>query len=264
MTSPEPSETRGTQTLARGIALLRLVGGGTGSASDLAAALGVPRSTAQRLLAALVAEGLLHRVPGQGYRLGPELIRLGAQARAQRPILAIARPVLARLADTTGDTVHLGVPDGDAVLYLDKIDGTRGLEMRSRPGQRMPLAFTGLGKALLSDFDAPTLRALYERAAPAQAAQPGRVPPRPFAAFRDDIAAIRARSHSLDLEENERGIRCVAAPIRDVGGGIVAALSVASAATYLPDDRIERLAPVVMAHAAEISQDLGWRPDDKS
>ncbi|MBR9839396.1 MAG: IclR family transcriptional regulator [Rhodobacteraceae bacterium] len=253
---------RGTQTLSRGLAVLRLVGQGTGSASGIAAALDVPRSTAQRLLASLVAEGCLYRIPGKGYVLGPELIHLGARARAQQPVLALATPVLQRLAAATGDTVHLGVPDGDEVLYLDKIDGTRGLEMRSRPGQRMPLAFTGLGKALLCDTPDPELRALYDRSAPAQAALAGRVPPRPWEVFRDDMAETRARGHSLDLEENERGIRCVGAPVRDVEGRIVAGLSVASASPFLPDERMARLAPLVIAHADEISRELGWRPDD--
>lgn len=259
---PEDKAQRGTQTLSRGLEVLRLVGAGTTGASGIAAALEVPRSTAQRLLASLVAEGCLYRLPGQGYVLGPELIHLGARARAQQPVLAVASPALRRLAEASGDTVHLGVPDGDEVLYLDKIDGTRGLEMRSRPGQRMPLAFTGLGKAMLADHDEATLRALYERGADAQAARPDRVPPRPWEAFRDDIAAVRGRGYSLDLEENERGIRCIGAPVRDVEGRIIAGLSVASAAPFMPDERMARLAPLVVAHAQEISRELGWRPDD--
>ncbi|WP_138468769.1 IclR family transcriptional regulator [Poseidonocella sp. HB161398] len=259
----QPGESqRGTQTLVRGLDILRLVGEGTESASGIAAALGVPRSTAQRLLASLLAEGYLRKVARRGYVLGPQLIHLGARARDQQPVLALAAPVLRRLAAATGDTVHLGVPEGDEVLYLDKVAGTRGLEMRSRPGQRMPLAFTGLGKAMLVDLDAEALCGLYGRSARVQSDRPGRVPPRPWEAFRDDIALVRRRGCSFDLEENEIGIRCIGAPVRDTGGGVVAGLSVASAAPFLPESRMAELAPLVLAHAAEISRELGWRPDD--
>lgn len=251
---------RGTQTLGRGLEVLRLVAAGTQTASAIAAALDVPRSSAQRLLAGLVAEGCLYRLPGTGYVLGPELIHLGARARAQQPVLALATPLLRKLAQATGDTVHLGRIDGDEVLYLDKIGGTRGFETRSRPGQRMPLVFTGLGKALLIDHDAAALRALYDRSAPMQSAQPGRTPPRPWAAFHADMAQTRVRGHAIDLEENEPGLRCVAAPVRDAAGDIVAALSVASATPFLPDARLAQLAPLVMECAATISRDLGPRP----
>ena len=93
----------------------------------------------------------LRQVQG-GYLLGPKLIELGTIALEQMPLTAVARPHLEALAEHTHDTIHLGVRDGDDVLYIDKIPGTRGLEMRSRVGHRMPLASTGIGKAMMLDL----------------------------------------------------------------------------------------------------------------
>ncbi|WP_240722332.1 IclR family transcriptional regulator [Poseidonocella sp. HB161398] len=251
---------KGTQTLMRGLEVVRLVSEGVSDAGGIGRALGVPRSTAHRLLASLVAAGYLHHVPQSGYLLGPQLIFLGQRAREQRPVQALAAPVLRRLAELTGDTVHLGVPDGAEVLYLDKIEGTRGLEMRSRPGQRMPLALTGLGKAMMIAMPPERWEPLYRAAAEIQSRHPGRVPPRPWPEFRDDLEAAAGRGYSLDLEENEFGIRCVGAPVRDVSGQVAAGLSVASAVPFMPESRLAELGPVVAAHAAEITRSLGGSP----
>src|SRR5690606_25837139 len=111
-------------------------------------------------VAALVQAGYL-RSELQGYRLGPRLIELGYRARSQMPLIQIARPHLQRLADSTRDTVHIGVREDGDVLYIDKLSSSRGLEMRSRIGLRMPMALTGIGKALMLDLPASEWLALY-------------------------------------------------------------------------------------------------------
>ena len=145
----------GTQTLLRGLAILEAIANGARDMRAIGAALGTTRSTTHRLVSSLVQARYLRQVQG-GYLLGPKLIELGTIALEQMPLTAVARPHLEALAEATLDTIHLGVRDGDDVLYIDKIPGTRGLEMRSRVGHRMPLASTGIGKALLSAF-VPTL-----------------------------------------------------------------------------------------------------------
>lgn len=196
--------------------------------------------------------------------LGPKLIALGMRALEQRPLVAIARPHIEELARQTGDTVHLGVVEGAEVFYLDKIPNTRGLEMRSRIGLRMPLASTGLGKALLLGLPRERWPALYDQALRLTAAAPERPPLAPWPEFESRLAAYVDRGWSFDLEENEIGIRCVGAPIRDVRNQVVAAISVASAVPYMPDERMEELGPVVRAVADAISKDLGWKRDERA
>lgn len=248
----------GTQTLLRGLALLELVADGVGEVKDIAARLGTPRSTTHRMLTSLVAEGYLHHVPYRGYLLGPKLIGLGARALEQRPLVAVARPHLERLAERTGDTVHLGVAEGGSVFYLEKLSGTRGLEMRSRVGQRMPLATTGLGKALMLGIPPDRWRALYDAALATPFADRERPAPLPWTDYERRMTAYRQRGWVYDLEENEVGVRCVGAPVRDVRGQVIAGISVASAIPYMPDERMTALGPDVCATADAIARDLGW------
>lgn len=255
----EKRQAAGTQTLLRGLALLDCVAAGVSDAKGIAARLNTPRSTAHRMLNSLVAEGYLHHVPYKGYLLGPKLIQLGMKALEQRPLVALARPHLEALAQRTGDTVHLGTIDGAEVFYLDKIPGTRGLEMRSRIGQRMPLASTGVGKALMLGVPPSRWHDLYTQAREATIAGSDRPPPLSWAKYEKQMADYLRRDWVFDLEENEVGVRCVGAPVRDISGKVVAAISVASASQYMSNERMAELGPIVRATAYAISEELGWK-----
>src|ERR1700737_3359700 len=123
----------GTQTLLRGLAILEAAAANAHDMRAFAAVLATSRSTTHRLVNSLVQARYL-RQTSHGYLLGPKLIELGMLALEQMPLTAVARPHIERLAQTTLDTIHLGVRDGDEVLYIDKIPGQRGLEMRSKVG----------------------------------------------------------------------------------------------------------------------------------
>lgn len=252
---PAASKVVGTQTLVRGLALLECVADGICYVKDISTRLGTRRSTTHRMLSSLVAEGYLHHVPHRGYTLGPQLIRLGARAVEQRPIVGIARRHIEDLARRTSDTVHLGALDGAKVLYLEKIPGTRGLEMRSRVGQQMPLALTGLGKALMFGLPRERWRGLYDEAL-ALASRDAH--PRPWPEYEAQLAESVARGWAYDIEENELGIRCVAAPVYDISDAIVASISISSPIFYMAEARMRELGPVIRATADAISRDLGW------
>lgn len=258
---PEKKLVPGTQTLSRGLALLELVGDGIGDVRGIAEQLDIPRSTAARMLANLVAEGYLHHVPYRGYTLGPKLILLGQRASEQRPLVSIAHPFLEALSQETRDTVHFGVLDRGEVLYLDKLSGSRGLEMRSRVGARMPVASTGLGKSMMMARARQEWQGFYDEAVIYAGTQSDRPPMCSFEELAADLVEAADRGWTYDLEENEWGIRCVGAPVRDVSGQAVAAISVASAITFMPDDRMRELGPIVARIAREISESLGWRPN---
>ncbi len=242
----------GTQTLYRGLAVLQAVADGADCLPRIGEAIGCTRSTTQRLVSALVEQRFLRTGPGHDYTLGSKLIELGFRAREMVPVATVARRFLVALAMRTQDTVHLGVTEGSEVLYIDKIPGQRGLEMRSRVGHRMPLAVTGIGKALMLDMTSEQWRRLHA-AASAQAKHP-----RCWDVYEADLRAYAGSGVAFDFAENEIGIHCVAAPVRDASGGIVAAISVASAAQHMPEDRMRALAPEVAEAARAISKELGW------
>lgn len=237
----------GSQTLARGLDVVRAVADGADDLAEVMAATGLSRSTAHRLLQQLVAHGYVRQGLGKRYGLGPTLIEFGFRALHENPVPVVARPVLEELAGAVLDTVHLAIVDGEQVLYLDKIAGQRGAEMRSRIGHRMPLTSTGIGKALLLD-DEGSWASTFAREQPE-----GDV-----AAFLAVMRGYAEAGATMDLEENEPGIRCVAAPVRDGSGGIVAAISVSATTPYMAVERLHGLAPSVRAAARRISRAVGW------
>ena len=149
-----PQAPGGSQTLLRGLDVIEAVVDGPIALAELAARLGLTRSTdAPARHRAGRARAISTFVPRLGYQFGPKLLELGFLAQQQTDIVQLARPHLEALAAATEDTVHLGVLDGDRALYLDKIPGRRRVEISSRVGERHPLTSTGLGKALLLDDD---------------------------------------------------------------------------------------------------------------
>ena len=251
--SPQTKSWLGSQTLVRGLDVLEAVASGVSNLTELAASLGLNRSTAHRLAATLVERRYLTFVPRSGYGLGPKSLELGYQARVQLNIPRVARDHLEKLAAQTGDTVHLGVLDGTRVLYLDKIPGRRRVEISSRVGELQPLRSTGLGKALLLDEDEAHLRDFYRCENGGE--QTYRVSETSWVRRMRDYAK---RGCAFDLEENEDRIRCVAAPVRDATGKIKAAISVSSAAQYMDDKRMLTLPDDVRFTASQISRELGW------
>ena len=243
----------GSQTLVRGLDVLETVASGVSNLPELAARLGLNRSTAHRLAATLVERRYLTFVPRTGYGLGPKSLELGYQARVQLNIPRVARNHLEQLAAQTGDTVHLGVLDGTRALYLDKIPGRRRVEISSRVGELQPLRSTGLGKALLLDEDDARLKDFYRCENGRE--QQYRVSESTWLRRMRDYAK---RGCAFDLEENEDRIRCVAAPIREATGSIKASISVSSAAQYMNDERMQTLVGQVRWTAEQISRELGW------
>jgi DNA-binding IclR family transcriptional regulator len=240
--------------------VIQAVSDGARDLRDICARIQVARSTTHRLASCLVQERYLRILPGYGYALGPRLIELGFQAREEIPLATLARPYLDELARISGDTIHLAVRDGVDALYLEKIPGKKGLEMRSRVGHRMPLAVTGVGKALLLDGDEAEWLAMLRAGSPVSSQAAGNVQPEDrFLARMRDYAQS---GYAFDLEDNEPSIRCVAAPVRDAGRAIVAAVSVSSTIPYMPMERMREMIPVVQSVAQRISSELGWRPPE--
>jgi DNA-binding IclR family transcriptional regulator len=247
---PPGSSLAGAQTLARGLEVLRAVAGGATNLREVQDATGLSRSTAHRLVQLLRDYGYLRSVGGAAYVLGPTLIELGFRAVEQNPVPRVARPLLQELADSLKDTVHLAIEDSGQVLYLDKVNGQRGAEMRSRVGQRMPLTRTGVGMALLLDRS-EQWTSLYEAETAVNAAA------RAAGHFVGRMRRYCAQGATFDLEDNEIGIRCVAAPVRDATNRIVAAISVSATTPYMPAARMRSLVPVVVRISEQVSRRLG-------
>lgn len=252
----QDSESRAprSQTLVRGLEIIDAVADRSRSIADIAAMTGLTYSTVHRIVSVLVERRYLKAENPREFALGPRLIELGFAAYSQTDLVRIARPKLEDLSRETRDTVHLAQLDGWEVAYLDKLRGTRPVEISSRIGGRKPVISTGVGKALILDEPDTSLSRLYQRD---HHLLPGNI-------SEDDwlrlMADYRAGGYSYDLGEDEPSIRCVAAPIRDATGRIIAAISVSSTLEYMSPERMRDLVPEVQRVAASISADLGARP----
>ncbi len=243
----------GTQTLVRGLEVIDAVAHEVLSLPDLAVRIGLTRSTTHRLAACLVKHRYLSYQRSAGYSLGPRLLELGHVAGRQSSLLRVARPHLEHLGGKTQDTVHLGVLEGPRALYLDKIPGTRRVEVSSRIGELHPLRSTGLGKALILDASESEWREYYD-----YEARLGHGYAVDSQVWLRRMRQYAKNGYAFDLEENEDRIRCVAAPVRDVTGAIAGAISVSSAAQYMDDTRMYGLGVEVKNTADAISRELGY------
>nr|WP_211176570.1 IclR family transcriptional regulator [Pseudonocardia acidicola] len=218
------------------------------SLAELCRRTGLPKATAHRLLAELADWDIVERTP-TGVRLGMRLFELGQLAPLQRGLREAAAPFLTDLFEATLETVHLAVPDGTDVVYVQKIDGRRGPAVASRVGGRMPAYCTGVGKALLA-FGPPerlaaVLAAGLERRTPRTVIAPGLLD--------QELAAVRRRGVAEEHEESTVGIACVAAPVLDAAGLAVAAVSITGWVNRMDTTR---LAPAVRTAAMGISRVL--------
>ncbi len=248
----------GEKSLLKLLQLLEAVGSapeGIGS-RELAAELGMPPSSLFRMLKFLTATGYAAK-NGRLYTLGIGVQRLGWRAEVQNPLRTLALPALQRLARETLETVHLAKLDGDRMIYVAKVEGERALRMRSLVGRSSPLHCTGIGKAVLAflpeDDRQRRLNSLVLNAYTPATLTSG-------AALRQELAEIRRRGYAVDDEEHEEGVYCVAAPVLNRNGGMVAAVSVAGAALYLRG-RTAELAGLVVGAARDIGKAIDGTAD---
>jgi DNA-binding IclR family transcriptional regulator len=225
------------------------------SLAELAARTGIPRATAFRLLSTLEQSGFLAKVHG-AYQLGIKCFVLGNIVAGGLDLRETAHPHLIALRDSTRQTTQIAILDHWQVVYLERVlsPDSVGL-MRARAGAILPAYCTGLGKTLLA------YRPESEVEAWAATQKFTALTPRTIVSVKrllKELRVIRERGYGLDEEERERGVCCIAAPICNHTGDIVAAISVAGPIDRMPATLAgSEMADAVVASARAISIDLG-------
>ena len=217
---------------------------------DLVQATGYTRPTVHRLLATMKTCGFVTQTEAGLYRFGAQMELLAQQCYGTRDIRRMALPAMQALCRETGHTVHLGIRDGSDVVYVDKQEPPNGLHISSAIGQRRPLQFTALGKALLTWSPAGTAETLLPAAWAGRTANSLTT----IAAMTGQFGDIRARGYALDTEESDPGFRCVAAPILTRGGLAVAALSMTTSTARTSMDELEAMGLRIAETAGMISR----------
>jgi len=224
--------------------------------TELARKLGLGKSSVYRLLATLARCGYVEKNPqNDRYQLTYRLFAVGSPAADRLGLREAAHPVMERLAAETGETVNLGVLDGTRVVNLHKVESRHLLRMHMEVGGGVPAHATALGKVLLAALEPSKLS---ERLGGRRLARLTRRTIGDRATLRRALARIRAQGFAIDDEECSLGLRCVAAPIRDHRGAVVAALSISGPSHRLPGEILSHLAETVQAAGQEVSQRLGF------
>lgn len=246
----------GTASLEKAMDILDAVGASPQGLSqiELSARLKVPRTTLYRLLATLIARGMLRREPARRvYCLGFRCFEMARSAHAMPDLSVAASVELRALRDLTGETSYLATLDGLEVLSLERCDGAHSQRSQAALGQRKPLHCTSQGKAILSALDDVTREALLREIA----LKP--LTPRTITDRRRLQAELRitaARGWSVDDEEIALGVRCVGAPVVDVAGKVRGAISVAGPAYRMTMARVQGLGPELAEAGRRIGAQL--------
>ena len=251
------------QVLDRAVAILQLLADTPHElgAAEIAERLALHKSTIHRLLMVLEHHGFIRKNADTGKcALGLKLFELGSRAAKGLSLREHAQPFLARLVRETGETAHIGVLDEGDMMSVASVEGPRTLRMPSTVGRRTPAHCSAVGKAVLAFLPQSTLDELIAR--------------RPLialtaktlattGALAAELRRIRVRGYAIDDEEIEKGLRCVAAPVRDFTGQVVGALSVAGPTFRITKKKVPALAGSVLAVAGDLSVELGYRPQTR-
>lgn len=226
--------------------------------SELSRRLGIGKSAVHRLVTTLAAEGLVEQDPRTGgYRLGIVMFELGEAVKVHLDLHAAAAPVLIQVREQTGESAQIGVLDGAEVVYVDRLESAHSLRLFTETGRRVPAHATSSGKVLLAHL-APTerdarLAGPLTRFTPHTLGDPDEL--------RAELDRVVLHGWAEAVNEREIGVASVAAPIRDVTGRVVAALSVGGPQTRFGSPQRRRVAPVVVEAGEAISRRLGWSPE---
>jgi IclR family KDG regulon transcriptional repressor len=228
--------------------------------SELAARLGIHKSTVYRFLCSLKALGYVRQIDdNEKYGLSYKLLDLAGRILSSIDVRQAARTVMERLCSETCETVHLATLEQTDVIYIDKIDSSQPLRMHSYIGQKIPIHTSALGKVLLAWGPQNILKGILEKGNLKRLTDTSITEP---AALTEEIGRIRAQGYAEDREESVPGVRCVAAPILNREGSAVAALSISLPSQRFNDEKLESLQKMVREGALQISERMGFKGHD--
>lgn len=249
----------GAQSIRRAIAVLRIVAGGQESGvrlAELAAATGLNRPTAHRILRALVEEGAVEQnTATRRYMIGREVSLMGLARPTGFPIRSLAAPQLRELSETLGDTCFLTIRNGDDSVCLDRAPGSYPIKVLSiEVGVRRLLGVGVSGVVLLGSLEYPEAVQIMERNA-------GRLQSLRLDASHilDRCAQARVLGYAYAANGVVRGTRAVAVPVQTPDGHTVASIAVTTISSRLPDSRLPVVVQAMQARAAHIGQAFAQR-----
>ena len=218
--------------------------------SEIAQATGLHKATAHRIMMTLLNGGFLERTPdGEKFRLGMRVVELGLGALRDLDLRRAAFPYMQQLVPRFNETCDLGIFDRGRVLYVEVVHSKHSLTIAARVGRRLPAYCTASGRVFLAFLPPEVVEPLLNAPLAAYTEKTITSPAR----LREELEATRQRGYSLDDGEFEDGIRAISAPIRDIDGNVIAAMSIPGPTNRLTPERIPDLAEALVETANAVS-----------
>jgi DNA-binding IclR family transcriptional regulator len=228
---------------------------------EISERLDIPKSTAHNLLKTLASRGYIEKSENGVYALGTSIIPLTQNVRINVDLRDRAAPLLRELSDRCRESVYLTILNGDMGLYIYAVELPGRLLARTAVGDRGHLHSTAVGKAILSCLPKEMVVGIIERVGIPKFTE---CTITNQSDLLDELAAISQRGYSRDCAENEDGLYCIAAPIFDQGGNVIAACSVSGTNPELIGAQEADVSRHVMYTAQEISRRMGYIPSRAS
>ncbi len=249
----------GIQSIRRACEVLETVArspNGIGLA-DLSRTLGLHTSTTFHIAKTLLTRGYLRQIEqSRFYRIGRPLFALASAAFDEVELISAARPVLAKLANTTGETSYFGVMTGEKLVVLAKHDGTGAIRINDRIGNVRPLHCTALGKVMLSTFEPEQFEAfLRDTKLPVFTSKTIKT----VEQLRHEIAEVRRCGIAFDDGEVSEELRCAAVPVYNFTNQVIGSLGISGPGWRLSIQVLHKNASTLQQAAERLSAELGSR-----
>jgi DNA-binding IclR family transcriptional regulator len=246
-----PRTDTGVGVLDRSIQIIEAVHGGAHSLRAIARATGLPVATAHRLFQSLERHGFVARGSGLGYRLGPRLLQLSAAALQDLPLRDLAHPILKELATATGESAQLYVRSPDGRLCIDAVQSTNELRAFVEIGAELPISVGSAGKIFLAWMAEPQRSKLIREAKKLTDDTPT------GERLERQVASARRTGWASSAGERQSGVGSVSAPVRGIGEGLAAVVSIAGPGTRITKIGAKGYAPAVTRAARDIERAIG-------
>jgi IclR family transcriptional regulator, KDG regulon repressor len=242
------------QSLARGLRILDMLALAEDgiSVTELAQRLGVDKSSASRLLQTLASQGYAQQdSQSRRYYLGTQIMVLSRHWQNRMPLRDYAKPFLYELVEQTGEAAHIAIYAQGQVFVVEDVETTATLRVSGGAGRLIPLHCTALGKCLLAFTSIPI---------PSHLPRMTRHTITQMETFMQHLEAIRQQGYALDDEELDEGVRCLAVPVYDYSGKMVAAMGISGPAVRVTVERAKNLSRIVIRAGESLSRRLGYHP----
>lgn len=240
------------QSLIRAIDILDLVSKNKDgiNVTEISDQLNLHKSTAYRLLSTLEYKNFVKKDKNKKYKVGKRVIEIGYQALNNIDLRKEMRPILQKLGEITEETIHLGVLDNFKVFYIDKVETSHTIRMYSSIGKGGPLYCTGIGKALLAFSEQEYINRFLKQVKFVKYTDNTITHKKEL---KDELEKIKKSGYAIDNMEHEDNIRCVAAPILDYSGDLIAAISISAPTQRMSMKRATKLSKLIVDNTKKMS-----------